>query len=241
MDTTATRERTVLITGAAGGLGRELVAEFAAQGWRVAAAYHSSTSAAETGRIWPIRFDVTRRAQVQAAVQQVLARWGRMDALINNAGVTADGLISQTSGDDWDRVLDANLKGAFLCSQAVLPAMLKQRDGHVINISSFSARHGPVGQASYAAAKAGLIGLTGSLAKEAGSRNIRVNAVLPGVLPTPMTARLSEARLRELAAANALGRLNSPAEVARFTAFLATTRNISGQMFQLDSRIGRWT
>jgi 3-oxoacyl-[acyl-carrier protein] reductase len=241
MDTTATRERTVLITGAAGGLGRELVAEFAAQGWRVAAAYHSSTSAAETGRIWPIRFDVTRRAQVQAAVQQVIARWGRMDALINNAGVTADGLISQTSGDDWDRVLDANLKGAFLCSQAVLPAMLKQRDGHVINISSFSARHGPVGQASYAAAKAGLIGLTGSLAKEAGSRNIRVNAVLPGVLPTPMTARLSEARLRELAAANALGRLNSPAEVARFTAFLATTRNISGQMFQLDSRIGRWT
>jgi 3-oxoacyl-[acyl-carrier protein] reductase len=119
--------------------------------------------------------------------------------------------------------------------------MLKQRDGHIINISSFSARCGPAGQANYAAAKAGLIGLTTSLAREAGSRNIRVNAVLPGVLPTPMTAGLSEARLRELAAANGLGRLNSAAEVARFIAFLATTQNISGQLFQLDSRIGRWT
>ena len=240
MDSTTTSERTVLITGAAGGLGRALVAEFAAQGWRVAAAYHLSTSEAETGRVWPVQFDVTRRAQVQAAVKQFIVRWSRVDALINNAGVTADGLVSTMSDDDWDRVVDVNLKGAFLCSQAVLPTMLKQRDGHIINISSFAAR-GQRGQAGYAAAKAGLIGLTTSLAREAGPRNIRVNAVLPGVLPTPMTARLSEARLSELAAANALGRLNSLAEVARFIAFLATTRNISGQLFQLDSRIGRWT
>jgi 3-oxoacyl-[acyl-carrier protein] reductase len=241
MDTTAPSERTVLITGAAGGLGRALVAEFAAQGWRVAAAYHSSTNEVETSRIWPIQLDVTRRARVRAAVEQLIARWGRMDALINNAGVTADGLVSQTGGDDWDRVLDANLKGAFLCSQAVLPAMLRQRDGHIINISSFSARRGPAGQANYAAAKAGLIGLTTSLAREAGSGNIRVNAVLPGVLKTRMTAVLTEAQLNDLAADNALGRLNSIEEVARFTAFLATTHNISGQLFQLDSRIGRWT
>jgi 3-oxoacyl-[acyl-carrier protein] reductase len=231
----------VLITGAAGGLGRGLVAEFAAQGWRVAAAYHSSKLCAESDSLWPAQLDVADRDQVQAVMKQLLARWGRVDALINNAGVTADSPIAQMSSDDWDRVLEVNLKGAFLCSQAVLPAMLKQRDGHIINIASFSARHGHRGQANYAAAKAGLIGLTESLAKEVGSRNIRVNAILPGVLPTPMTAKLTEAQLNDLPAANALGRLNSLAEVARFVAFLATTQNISGQMFQLDSRVGRWT
>src|SRR6185437_16827150 len=170
MDSTTSSERTVLITGAAGGLGRALVAEFAAQGWRVAAAYHLSTSQAEAGRVWPMQFDVTRRAQVQAAVEQCVVRWSRVDALINNAGVTADGLVSQMSDDDWDRVMDVNLKGAFLCSQAVLPTMLKQRDGHIINIASFAAR-GQRGQANYAAAKAGMIGLTTSLARETGSRN----------------------------------------------------------------------
>jgi 3-oxoacyl-[acyl-carrier protein] reductase len=141
----------------------------------------------------------------------------------------------------WQRVLDVNLKGAFLCSQAVCRRMIKQRDGHIINISSSSGRAGQRGQANYAAAKAGLFGLTTSLAREVGSRNVRVNAVLPGVLPTKMTAKRSEAEMQEFAEANALGRINSLDEVARFVAFLAGTKNISGQLFQLDSRIAPWT
>ena len=238
--TSGPNSKVVLVTGAAGGLGRGLVAEFVAQGWRVAAAYHRSAIPEETDQIWPAKLNVTDRDQIQSVVKQLVARWGRVDSLVNNAGVTADGLVSQMNDGDWDRVVDVNLKGAFLCSQAVLPTMLKQRDGHIINVASFAAR-GQRGQANYAAAKAGMIGLTESLAKEVGSRNIRVNAILPGVLPTPMTANLTEAQLNELSAANALRRLNSVTEVARFTAFLATMQNISGQVFPLDSRIGRWT
>lgn len=241
MSATETQMRVVLITGAAGGLGRGLVAEFVAQGWRVAAAFHRSNEHPETDRIWPVQLDVTNRSQVQQAVRQLIARRGRVDALVNSAGVTADNLLPRISEEDWDRVLDVNLKGAFFCSQAVLRPMTSQRHGHIINIASFAARNGTRGQANYAAAKAGLIGLTESLAKEVGSRNIRVNAILPGALPTPMTAKLTGPRVNQLALANALGRLNTVSEVARFVAFLADTQNISGQLFQLDSRIARWT
>lgn len=241
MNSSETSSRVVLITGAAGGLGRGLVSEFSAQGWRVAAAFHRATAQPETETIWPLALDVTNRAQVSTVVENILARWGRIDALINNAGVTADRLLLQMDEADLVRVLDVNLKGAFLCAQAVIRPMMKQRDGHIINLTSFSAKHGPAGQCNYSAAKAGLIGLTESLAKEVGSRNVRVNAILPGVLPTPMTAKLGEETLRDFAAANALCRLNDVAEVARFIAFLATTRNISGQLFQLDSRVAPWT
>lgn len=233
--------RVALITGASGGLGRALVAEFLAQGWRVAAGYHRQNAHTESDSLLPLPLDVTSRDAVQSAVAQVLARWQRIDLLINNAGNTADNLSWQLTDDDWQRVLDVHLKGAFLCSQAVLRPMLKQRDGHILNIASFSARTGNRGQANYAAAKAALLGFTTSLAKEVGSRNVRVNALLPGVLPTPMTAGLTPKQLEAFAAANALGRLNDLAEVARFTAFLAGTQNISGQFFQLDSRIARWT
>ncbi len=227
----------VLITGAAGGLGRGLVEAFARDGWRVAAGWHRTAPPPETDSVWPVPLDVTDRAQAQKAAADVVTRWGRLDALVNNAGVTADQLLVQTSEADWDRVLDVNLKGVFLCSQAVIRQMLHQRDGHIINIASFAGRVGARGQAAYAAAKAGLIGLTESLAKEVGSRNVRVNAVLPGVLPTPITASLSKDTLDQFTAANALGRLNSVDEVARFTVFLASLRNVSGQLFQLDSRI----
>jgi 3-oxoacyl-[acyl-carrier protein] reductase len=145
------------------------------------------------------------------------------------------------SDDDWHRVLDVNLKGAFLCAQAALRPMLKQRDGHILNISSFGGRVGRAGQANYAASKAGLIGLTQALAKEAGSRNVRVNAVLPGFLRTRLVGDLTEEQLAAHAASNALGRLNEFAEVARFVTFLAGMRNVSSQVFQLDSRIGPWS
>ena len=229
-----------LITGAAGGLGQGLVAEFASQGWRVLAASRRCSPQPETGFIWPVVMDVTSRAEVETTVQTLLDRWHGIHLLINNAGVTDDHLSWMIDEDAWDRVLDVNLRGAFLCSQAVLPQMLQQRHGHIINISSFSARRGPRGQASYAASKAGLIGLTQSLAQEAGSGNVRVNAVLPGVLPTPMTASLSEQVMADFARANALGRLNSVAEVARFIGFLAQMGNVSGQCFQLDSRPAKW-
>ena len=233
--------RVALITGASGGLGRALVAEFLAQGWRVAAGYHRENAHAESDVLLPLPIDVTSRAATQSAVAQILSRWQRVDLLINNAGITADKLSWQLTDDDWQSVLDVHLKGAFLCAQAVLRPMLKQRDGHILNISSFGGRTGNCGQANYATAKAALLGLTTSLAKEVGARNVRVNALLPGVLPTPMTAPLTPEQLADFAAANALGRLNNLPEVARFAAYLAMTQNISGQIFQLDSRIARWT
>jgi 3-oxoacyl-[acyl-carrier protein] reductase len=240
MSAEAATSRVVLITGAAGGLGQGLAGEFAAQGWRVAAAVHHSGRGAEGEQVWQMQLDVTIRSHAEAAARQILARWGRIDVLINNAGITADALTWQIGEDDWEKVLDVNLKGAFLCSQAVIGPMIKQRDGHIINMASLSGRTGARGQANYAAAKAGLFGLTQSLAREVGSRNVRVNAVLPGVLPTPMTARLGEPQLAEFAAANVLGRLNTVAEAARFVVFLAGMQNVSGQLFQLDSRICRW-
>jgi 3-oxoacyl-[acyl-carrier protein] reductase len=233
--------RVVLITGAAGGLGQGLTAAFAREGWCVAGGYHHAPLAAGGESIWPVPLDVTNPAQVQHAVANVLDRWGRLDALVNNAGFTSDRLVVQTTGADWERVLAVNLKGAFLCAQAALRPMIRQRDGHILNVASYAARAGASGQAAYAAAKAGLIGLTESLAREVGSRNVRVNTVLPGVLPTPMTAVLSQDVLKRFAAANALGRLNAVEEVARCMVFLAGLQNVSGQLFQLDSRLTRWT
>jgi 3-oxoacyl-[acyl-carrier protein] reductase len=188
-DGTDATPRVALITGAAGGLGQALLASFAAQGWRVAAGWHQAPLAKETDFIWPVPLDVTCRKQGEAAVNEIISRWGRLDALVNNAGVTADDPIWQLTDPQWAHVVVVNLKGAFLCSQAALRPMLRQREGHIINVASFSGRAGARGQANYAAAKAGLLGLTECLAQEVGSRNVRVNAVLPGVLRTPMTAR----------------------------------------------------
>jgi 3-oxoacyl-[acyl-carrier protein] reductase len=227
----------VLITGAAGGLGQALVTEFASAGWRVAAGYHRALPAAAPPEVWAVPLDVTNPRSVEQGTAHLMERWGRIDALINNAGVSADALIGRMSEEDWDRVLAVDLKGAFLCAQAVLPPMLKQRAGHIINIGSHSGRAGQRGQANYAAAKAGLIGLASSLARETGPHNVRINTVLPGVIRTPMTASLEPNQLATFAAANVLGRLNSLPEVARFVVFLAAMENVSGQVFQLDSRI----
>jgi 3-oxoacyl-[acyl-carrier protein] reductase len=231
----------VMITGAGGGLGNALVGEFRGQGWRVAAGFHRTPPAGEVEELANLALDVTSRDSITSAVDEVLTRWRRIDVLINNAGMRNDQAFFQMDDDAWQQVVEVNLKGAFLCSQAVCRAMMKQREGHIINISSFSGRAGQRGQANYAAAKAGLFGLTGSVARELGSRNVRVNAVLPGVLPTRMTVTLSEAERQQFAQDNALGRINSLDEVARFVVFLAGTKNISGQLFQLDSRIASWT
>jgi 3-oxoacyl-[acyl-carrier protein] reductase len=233
--------RVVWITGAGGGLGRALTAAFVEQGWRVAAAGHRSAPEPVSDSVRAFPMDVTDAAQVEAAAREIQARWGRLDVLINNAGVTCDRLLVQTDDAAWNRVLDVNLKGAFLCARAALGPMIARRDGLILNIASFAARSGPAGQAAYAASKAGLIGLTLALAREVGAEGIRVNAVLPGVLPTALTATLP-ARVREgFVAAGVLGRLNQPTAVAQAILALTDLADASGQVWSLDGRISPWT
>jgi len=235
-------QKVVWITGAAGGLGRALISNFAAQGWRVAATTRRTCAdIPESEIIWPFVMPVEDRKKITAGARGIIRRWGAIDALVNNAGVTTDRLLARMNESDWDTVLRVNLKGAYLCSQAALETMVPRRSGHIINISSNAAKTGGAGQSSYAAAKAGLVGLTQSLAGEVGIYNIQVNAIFPGVLPTGMTRNLPRAVLGNYARANALRRLNDPDEVARFIVFLAGMKNISGQVLQLDSRMGRWT
>ena len=236
-----TTRRVILITGAAGGLGRALVQAFADDGWQVVAACRTNPFTAPSPSVWPVAMDVTNPGEIESVCAEVTRRWTRIDALINNAGVVDDEVLPRLSEDAWQRVMGVNLRGAFLCSRAVLPQMVRQRDGHILNIASFGGRVGRAGQASYSASKAGLIGLTVALAREHGADNVRVNAILPGFLPTRLVGDLSESQLAAHAASNTLNRLNSPGEVAGFATVLAAMKNVSGQVFQLDSRIGSWS
>ncbi len=240
-NTNAGAPRVVLITGAAGGLGQGLVSGFADAGWQVAAGCRQHPFESARPEVWPLQMDVTQADQVQAVVQAVEQRWGKIDLLIHNAGVAEDDLVARMSEEAWQRVLDVNLRGAFLCARAVLPGMVARQDGQILHIASFSGRVGRAGAANYCASKAGLLGLTTSLAREHGRDNIRVNALLPGFLRTKLVGTLSEADLAANAASNSLNRLNSIEEVARFALFLATMHNVSGQIFQLDSRIAPWS
>jgi 3-oxoacyl-[acyl-carrier protein] reductase len=231
----------VLITGAAGGLGVALVKAFAADGWHVVAGTHRSPLPPNTTAALSLLLDVTDDASIKSAVASCISRYGRIDALINNAGITVDNLIPALSVDDWDRCVAVCLKGAFLCSRAVLPQMVKQRGGHIINIGSFSGRSGKHGQAAYAAAKSGLVALTQSIAREYGSRKIQANVVLPGAMLTGMTSSLTQQDMAAFASANVLGRMTDPNEVAPFICHIARLDSASGQVFQLDSRIARWS
>lgn len=234
----------VLITGAAGGLGRAFVDAFATAGWRVAAACrtlpadHAPSNSAAT---WWCKLDVTQPDQITDCVSGIQSRWGQIDLLINNAGIAEDEVLPRMTEESWQHVMDVNLRGAFLCARAVLPKMVERREGQILNIASFGGRVGRAGTANYSASKAGLLGLTVALAREHGRDNIRVNAVLPGFLRTKLVGTLSEADLAAHAASNTLNRLNSTDEVARFATQLAVLRNVSGQIFQLDSRIGPWS
>ncbi len=218
--------RVALITGGAGDLARAIRAELEAQGWRVHA----------PGRDV---LDVTDKAQVRT----IIGGLERLDLLVHNAGQLRDASMQKMTETDFAEVLQVHLKGAFLCAQAALKPMLKQGHGHLLLIGSFSALTGPFGQANYAAAKAGMIGLMQSLAAEYGPRNIRANCVLPGFLETKMTRHLHEdaAHRERILSAHQLGRFNTPEDAARFIAFLQTMEHVSGQVFQLDSRISPWT
>lgn len=213
-------ERVALITGGEGDLAQAIRSSLEADGWTV----HAPGKQV---------LDVTSSASVAA----FFAGLDHLDLLVNNAGLVADSLIAGMTAEHWDSVLSVNLDGAFRCCRAALKLMVKQRAGHILNIGSYSALSGPAGQANYAAAKAGLIGLTKSLAREYGARNIRVNCVLPGFLETKMTRALLEKRRPDILATHALGRLNTTADAARFITQLDTFAHISGQVFQLDSRV----
>lgn len=214
---------TALITGGGGDLAQAIRVELESQGWQV----HAPTRT---------QMDVTDKAQVQA----VIGALPRLDLLIHNAGFLRDASMLKMTEADFQQVLQVHLKGAFLTTQAALKLMVKQRLGHIITVGSFSALSGPAGQANYAAAKAGLIAFTQSLAAEYGLRNIRANCVLPGFLDTRMTRDLLAKHRPEVEARHVLGRLNTAEDAARFIAFLHTLENVSGQVFQLDSRIHRW-
>ena len=232
-----------LVTGASRGIGRAIAVALGEAGATVVVNYASSPeAAAETvsaieaagGRAWSHRANVAVEAEVEELVKAVLAREGRIDVLVNNAGITRDGLLMRMKTADWQSVLDLNLTGVFLCTRAVSRAMLKARQGRIINITSVVALMGNPGQANYSAAKAGLIGLTRSNAAEFAGRGVTVNAVAPGFIESDMTAELDrEPILRAIP----LGRMGTPAEVAGAVRFLAAdpaAAYITGQVLQVD-------
>jgi len=212
----------LLVTGGGGELARAVAERFRAAGWLVDAPGRPALDVADP-----------------AAAEAWLAGHETPDLLLCAAGSTHDRLLARMGESDWDLTMADNLTGAARCARAALPGMARRGAGHVVFVSSWSAMHPPAGQAAYAAAKAGLLGLMRSLAKEAGPAGIRVNAVLPGFLETPMTRGLSQERVEAVRAAHVLGRFNEPARVAEFLYFLETELpHSSGQVFQLDSRIG---
>ncbi|MFU8886161.1 MAG: 3-oxoacyl-[acyl-carrier-protein] reductase [Cyanobacteriota bacterium] len=232
-----------LVTGASRGIGAAIAQELAAAGATVVVNYASSPEAAEAvvaaiqaagGQAWAQQANVADEEQVEALVKAVLAKEGRLDVLVNNAGITRDGLLMRMKSADWQSVIDLNLTGVFLCTRAVSRTMLKARAGRIINITSVVALMGNPGQANYSAAKAGVIGLTRSSAAEFASRGVTVNAVAPGFIESAMTAGLDK---EPILAAIPLGRMGQPAEVAGAVRFLAAdpaAAYITGQVLQVD-------
>ena len=219
-----------LVTGAARGIGQAIALQLAADGADLAlcdvkAEWLEDTAAkvkALGRRAEGYAMDVANAAAVGEAVAKVLADFGRIDVLVNNAGITRDTLLMRMSEEDWDAVLDINLKGAFLVTKAVVKPMMKQRSGAIVNIASVVGIMGNPGQANYTASKAGLIALTKTTAKELGSRNVRVNAVAPGFIRTAMTDKLAEPVKEAMLKMVPLGRLGEPEDVAKAVAFLAS-------------------
>ncbi len=222
-------KKIALITGAARGIGQAIAVRFAAEGADVALCDLRKEWLAETAekvtalgrRAETFEADVSQAAQVQACVDDAVAAFGRLDVLVNNAGITKDGFLARMSEADWDAVLNVNLKGAFLFTKAAARVMIRQKSGAIVNIASIIGLIGNAGQCNYAASKAGLIALTKSTAKELASRNIRANAVAPGFIQTAMTDKLPEDIRNKMLEAIPLGRFGRPEDVASVAVFLA--------------------
>ncbi len=234
-----------LVTGGSRGIGKAIALKLAGAGADVAINYAGNVQAAEAvqqeiesmGRkAILVQGDVSDNAVAQAMVEKVVAEFGRIDILVNNAGITRDGLLMRMKEEDWDAVLDTNLKGVFNCTKATIKFMMKQKCGKIVNISSVVGVMGNAGQANYAAAKAGCIGFTKSLAKEVASRGITANVVAPGFIATDMTAVLSEKVVEEMSKGIPLQRAGQPEDVANAVLFLASDNAayITGQVLHID-------
>ncbi len=236
--------RVALVTGASQGIGRACAQVLAQAGATVALAARNEPRTAAVakeiadagGAAHPFRLDVSNEDEVKSVVKAVVAQHGKVDILVNNAGITRDQLAMRMKRADWDEVLNTNLTGAFLCTQAVIAPMLKQRWGRIINISSVFGQMGQTGQANYAASKAGLIGLTMALARELASRSITVNAVAPGFIETAMTEGLTPEFRAEALKLIPLGRVGSDLDVAHAVRFLASEEAgyITGQVLKVN-------
>ena len=234
-----------VVTGGTRGIGLAIAERLARDGFDLMVTYRSDQEQAEQARsglqssgreIELFAGDLSEADQAGALIEKTMERFGRIDALVNNAGITRDTLIMRMSEDDWDTVLATNLKGAFLCAKAAIRPMLRQRSGRIVNITSVVGLVGNAGQANYAAAKAGLVGLTKSLAKEVGSRGITVNAVAPGFIETRLTDVLTAEMKEMLLKQTPLGRFGSPEDVAGAVAFLtsADAGFITGHVLTVD-------
>ncbi|WP_340373187.1 3-oxoacyl-[acyl-carrier-protein] reductase [Peribacillus sp. FSL E2-0218] len=234
-----------LVTGASRGIGREVALELAHQGADVAINYSGSEAKANEvvdeikalGReAFAIQCDVANGESVTNMVKEVVERFGRVDILVNNAGITRDNLLMRMKEDEWDAVINTNLKGVFLCTKAVTRQMMKQRSGRIINMASIVGVSGNAGQANYVAAKAGVIGLTKTTAKELASRGITVNAIAPGFISTDMTGELPEDVQKAMLDQIPLARFGDPKEVASVASFLASdsSKYMTGQTLHVD-------
>jgi len=239
------QDKVAIVTGASRGIGAAIAIDLAAHGAMVIVNHRDSAAGATEvvrsiqdagGRAEALQADVSFLAEAQRLIKETVDRFGRLDVLVNNAGTTRDMLLMMMSEDDWDVVLRTNLKSAYNCSKAALRPMFKQRYGRIINITSVSGLAGQAGQTNYSASKAGLIGFTKSLAKEVGPRNVTVNAVAPGFVPTALTSVLTDEQKNAAIAVTPLGRFARPEEIAYAVTFLASDRAafITGQVLSVD-------
>lgn len=238
-------QRVVLVTGASRGIGRAIAERFAQAGDLVLINYMQAQQAAEEvlsgiqkagGQAELLRFDVANGTEVNAAFQQLTAKHGRIDVVVNNAGLAIDNLLLRLKEEEWERVMAVNLKGVFLCTKAAARPMLRQRSGRIINLTSVVAQTGNPGQAAYTAAKAGVIGFTRTMAKELASRSVTVNAVAPGFIETDMTGSLPDEVKSGYLSLIPAGRWGTVAEVAEVVAFLASplAGYITGQVININ-------
>lgn len=237
--------RVALVTGGSRGIGRAIALKLASLGAKVAVNYRINEAAAQEvvkeiasqgGEAIALQGDVRDADQAGDLVKKTLEAFGRLDILVNNAGITKDNLLVRMKESDWDLVIDTNLKGPYHCTKAALRLMLKQHYGRIVNITSVSGLVGQFGQANYSASKAGLVGFTKAVAKELGSRNITVNAVAPGYVPTDQTAHLPSELVEAFLKLTPLGRPGTPDEIANAVAFFASEEAsyITGQVLSVD-------